>query len=310
MNKEPEKNKVDAYITIENLKENEDTSLIPKTEDIDAYNNGLSNTLKQITEFGLRISKIYNENLPQMQMDIMIKSLNEISKKLVEMYETNMKTVLFNITSVFEKIDWSKFDYIYKEMALKYLSNGFYPYRHTEIKYEELLNTNSNIKQNKIIKEGVRTDVIKNKKILFNTYPQYKKELNEIYKLYKNRNYRLCILSLINVISIINNSQFEYIDFVEKDNVRKKLLEKDIMKDKETNYMIFSPYIQDDDLVSANLLIQNHKRNPEKYLDIPFNRNAILHGYSKKFGNEQNCLRWFSVLFNTMEISIKINDND
>ena len=64
-------------------------------------------------------------------------------------------------------------------------------------------------------------DIIKNKKILFNTYPQYKKELNEIYKLYKNHNYRLCILSLINVISIINNSQFEYIDFVEKDKVRK-----------------------------------------------------------------------------------------
>ena len=44
----------------------------------------------------------------------------------------------------------------------------------------------------------------------------------------------------------------------------------------------------------------------EKYLDIPFNRNAILHGYSKKFGNEVNCLRWFSVLFNTMEITQKI----
>ncbi len=308
MNNEQEKNKVDAYITTENLKENEDTLLMPIPEHFDAYNNGLSNTLKQMADFGLKISKIYIENLPK--MDIMIKSLTEISKKLVEMYDTNMKTVLSNITSVFEKIDWSKFDYIYKEIALKYLFNGFYPYRHTEIRYDELLNTNSKVKQTKIIKEGVRMDIIKNKKILFNTYPQYKKELNEIYKLYKNHNYRLCILSLINVISIINNSQFEYIDFVEKDKVRKKLLEKNIMKDKETNYMIFSPYIEDDDLVSANILIRNHKWNPQKYLDIPFNRNAILHGYSKKFGTEQNCLRWFSVLFNTMEISIKISENN
>ena len=74
--------------------------------------------------------------------------------------------------------------------------------------------------------------------------------------------------------------------------------------------MIFSPYIEDDDLVSANVLIQNHRSNPQKYLDVPFNRNAILHGYSKKFGTEQYCLRWFSVLFNTMEISIKISENN
>jgi hypothetical protein len=109
------------------------------------------------------------------------------------------------------------------------------------------------------------------------------------------------------LISIINNSQFEYIDFTEKNKIRQKLLEKNIMKDKETNYMIFSPYIEDDDLVSANVLIHSYQLTPKEYLKIPFNRHAILHGYSKKFGNEQNCLRWFSVLFNTMEISIKIN---
>ena len=30
------------------------------------------------------------------------------------------------------------------------------------------------------------------------------------------------------------------------------------------------------------------------------------HGYTKRFGTEVNCLRWFSVLFNTLEISIKL----
>ena len=71
MNNEQEKNKVDAYITTENLKENEDTLLMPIPEHFDAYNNGLSNTLKQMADFGLKISKIYIENLPK--MDIMIK---------------------------------------------------------------------------------------------------------------------------------------------------------------------------------------------------------------------------------------------
>ena len=120
----------------------------------------------------------------------------------------------------------------------------------------------------------------------------------------------MCILSLINLISIINNSQFEYIDFTEKDRVRNKLLEKQIMKDKETNYLLFSQYINDNDLISANVLIQSHRNNPIEYLDIPFNRHAILHGYSKRFGNEADCLRWFSVLFNTMEISIKLIETE
>lgn len=30
----------------------------------------------------------------------------------------------------------------------------------------------------------------------------------------------------------------------------------------------------------------------------------------KRFGNEANCLRWFSVLFNTMEISIKLIETE
>ena len=82
------------------------------------------------------------------------------------------------------------------------------------------------------------------------------------------------------------------------------------MKDKETNYLLLSQYIKDDDLISANVLIQSRRGNPIEYEEIPFNRHAILHGYSKRFGNEANCLRWFSVLFNTMEISIKLIETE
>ncbi|MCI7083241.1 MAG: hypothetical protein MR938_00830 [Tenericutes bacterium] len=306
-------NKFDGYITIgKSLTESMDKISIPNQQLIDGIGKGLIDAIKPIAEYNLKIAKIYtNEIMKQERMiNAMIEPLSKLAKSITEMYEPIINNISSNITRIFEKIDWSQFDLIYKEIALKYLSNGFYPYRNTEIKYEEILNTNSRIKQVKIIKDGIKIDISKNKKELLIIYPQYKREIKEIYQLYTKHNYRLCILSLINLISIINNSQFEYIDFTEKDRVRNKLLEKQIMKDKETNYLLFSQYINDNDLISANVLIQSHRNNPIEYLDIPFNRHAILHGYSKRFGNEANCLRWFSVLFNTMEISIKLIETE
>ena len=305
--------KFDGYITIgKSLTESMDKISIPNQQMIDGISKGLIDAIKPIAEYNLKIAKIYTDEIMKQEriINAMIEPLSKLAKSITEMYEPIINNISLNITRIFEKIDWSKFDLIYKEIALKYLSNGFYPYRNTEIKYEEILNTNSRIKQVKIIKDGIKIDILKNKKELLIIYPQYKREIKEIYQLYAKHNYRLCILSLINLISIINNSQFEYIDFTEKDRVRNKLLEKQIMKDKETNYLLFSQYINDDDLISANVLIQSHRNNPIEYLDIPFNRHAILHGYSKKFGNEANCLRWFSVLFNTMEISIKLIETE
>lgn len=306
-------NKLDGYITIgKSLTESMDKISIPNQKMIDGISKGLIDAIKPIAEYNLKIAKIYADEIMQQErmINAMIEPLSKLAKSITEMYEPIINNISSNITRIFEKIDWSKFDLIYKEIALKYLSNGFYPYRNTEIKYEEILNTNSKNKQVKIIKDGIKIDILKSKKELLIIYPQYKKEIKEIYQLYTKHNYRLCILSLINLISIINNTQFEYIDFIEKDRVRNKLLEKQIMKDKETNYLLFSQYINDDDLISTNVLIQNHKNNPTEYLNIPFNRNAILHGYSKKFGTEANCLRWFSVLLNTMEISIKIIETE
>ena len=298
----------DEHITIKELMQVSANKTISNNELIEKTSKGLIDAIKPIADYNLNIAKICSDKLlkAQKMINAMIEPITEITKRIVEMYEPIMNNTISNITKIFEKIDWSKFDLIYKEIAIKYLSIGFYPYRNTDIKYEELLDTNNKVTQLKIIKQGIRLDLKKNKKILLLTYPEYKKEINEIYRLYKDHNYRLCILSLINLISIINNSQFKYIDFTEKDKVRGKLLEKQIMKDKETNYLVFSQYIEDDDLISANNLIQNCRNNPEEYLKIPYNRNAILHGYSKRFGKEVHCLRWFSVLFNTMEISQKI----
>lgn len=306
-------NKFDGYITLGNaLTESFDKISIPNLQLIDGISKGLIDAIKPITEYNLTIAKIWSDDIMKQQrmINAMIEPLTTFAKSITEMYDPIINGMSSSITKIFERIDWSQFDLIYKEIAIKYLSNGFYSYRNTEIKYEEVLNTNSKLKQVKIIKDGIKKDILNNKKELLIVYPQYNKEIKEIYKLYMSHNYRLCILSLINLISIINNAQFEYIDFTEKDKVRNKLLEKQIMKDKETNYLLFSPYINDDDLISSNVLIQNHKNNPTEYLNIPFNRNAILHGYSKKFGNEVNCLRWFSVLLNTMEISMKLIETE
>lgn len=306
-------NKFDGYITIgKALTESMDKISIPNQQLIDGVSKGLIDAIKPIAEYNLNVAKIFADEMVKQQrmINAMIEPLSELAKNITQMYEPIISSVYSNITRIFEKIDWSQFDLIYKEIAIKYLSNGFYPYRNTEVKYEEILNKNSKNRQVKIIKDGVKIDILNNKKELLIVYPQYKREIKEIYQLYLKHNYRLCILSLINLISIINNTQFEYIDFTEKDKVRNKLLEKQIMKDKETNYLLLSQYIKDDDLISANVLIQSRRGNPIEYEEIPFNRHAILHGYSKRFGNEANCLRWFSVLFNTMEISIKLIETE
>ena len=310
-------NKFDGYITTgKALTESMDKISIPNQQLIDGIGKGLIDAIKPVTDYNLSIAKSFSDEIMKQQRMIsaMIEPLTEMARRITEIYEPIINSFSSNITRIFEKIDWSQFDLIYKEIALKYLINGFYPYRNTEIKYEELLNTNSKTKQIRIIKDGIRKDVKTHKKELILIYPEYKHEIKEIYNLYKERNYRLCILSLINLISIINNRQYEYIDFTEKDKVRTKLLERQIMQEKETNYLLFSPYIEDNTLSYANVLIKNCNSNrykhPEEYLEIPFNRHAILHGYSKKFGNETNCLRWFSVLFNTMEISIKLIETE
>lgn len=306
--KKDEKN-FDGYITITNsLKNASDRVNISNISLITGINNGLIDAVKQIASYNLSITRLYSDEILKTQKMIfaMIEPLTEITKKIIELYDPIINNTFSRVTEIFEKIDWSQFDLIYKEIAIKYLSNGFYSYRNTEIKYEELLNTNSKKKQVKIIKEGIRADIKNAKNHFFLIYPKYKKCIKEIYNLYNEHNYRLCILSLINLISIINNTQFEYIDFTEKNKVRQKLLEKQIMKDKGMNYLVFAQYIEDDDLVNANELLKNYRKTPEEYLKVPYNRHAITHGYSKKFGNEINCLRWFSVLLNTLEISEKI----
>ena len=312
---ESKETKIDGYIRIPNKKKEENvteiSSIIEITDNLGKKTSeAMVKAMQPLVDASKSISQLCINQAIQSQklFTSMIEPLTEFSKKLTELYNPIIESISENITKIFERIDFSALDFIYKDIAIKYLSNGFYPYKNTNVKYEELVDTKNKIKHVKIIKEGVKLDIKTHKKLLLNFYPSYKREINEIYRLHKDRNYRLCILSLINLISIINNAQLEYLDFTQRNKVRNKLLEKQIMKDKETNYLLFSQYIEDDDLINANQLLISYKNEPEKYSNISYNRNAILHGYSKKIGTEVNCLRWFSVLFNTLEISEKFNE--
>ena len=311
------KNKIDSenehYITINSNCDDKQYNFDLSKANLDRLNSigkSLNEALKPIVEESLNITKLLYEQLPDIskKFEVMIEPIVKKTKEIITYYDPIVKASMGKITELFKSIDWSKFDLIFKEIAIIHLLNGFYPYRHNQIEYNSLLDTASREKQTKIIREGLELDVKIKKKELILIYPEHKKYINEIYKLYGQKNYRLCILSLINLISIINNSQFTYMDFTEKDRIRGKLLENQIMNEKETNYILFSPYIEDQTLKSANLLTKNYSDTPEKYLKIPYNRNAIMHGYSANFGKKINCLRWFSVLFNSMEITQKIKN--
>ena len=154
----------------------------------------------------------------------------------------------------------------------------------------------------------VELDALSSKNGILKVLPNYKKEINEIYGLYKQHRYRLCILSIINIISTIFNSNFDNLDFTEV-NVN-KLKKYKILNDKNQKYFIFIPYMIDvnesDKKNYKNKILVNARYN--RYKDLPYNRNAILHGYYNDFGNPENCLRWFSVLMNTVDI-IKMYNN-
>ena len=272
MNKDYSEKNVDDYITISKSLQKSINESLPNSEFIDEISMGLIDALKPIADYNQSIAKLYSDELLKTQKMIksMIEPLTEMTKSIIEAYNPFMNRTISNITKILENIDWSEYDLIFKEISIKYLSNGFYPYRNTEIKYDELLITNSKIKQTKIIKIGIKTDIKKNRKLLLSIYPQYKVEIKEIYNLYHNGKYRLCILSLINLISIINNPQYEFVDFTERRKIREKLLEKHIMKEKETNYLVFSPYINDNVLKNENVLLKNCNnkdyQHPEEYL--------------------------------------------
>lgn len=187
------------------------------------------------------------------------------------------------------------------------IENGFYPSYLMKISITSLIECDSTENLEEYLSNRIAV-VINNKdnqEKLLRYYSEYNNILNEIFDLYNEEKYRLCILSIMNFISIIFNECFDKKDFCEKKEIAKILEDKNYSL--EDKYMLLAPYIEDTNNQITNTIIKNYKNRPSKYSQIPYNRNAITHGYSKQFGTKINCHRWFSVLFSTYELMSNFN---
>lgn len=278
-----EKNKVDGYIQLPK------TTHISQEDEVRKASEYITKTIgenresfRKIGELMREVTKTYFENIDYFQ-----KSFLEIGKKLKPLFDTIKQNTKFATKICIE--------------------NGFYPSPLMKISISAL----ADCKNDKEIEEYLcsRVEFVinneDNKKGFKLYYYKYRKILNEIFSLYKKENYRLCILSIINFVSIIFNECFDKKDFAEKYEINKKLKEKNYKL--EDQYMLLSPYFEDENNIIINTLTKNYRDNPVKYESIPYNRNAIIHGYSRKFGTKENCLRWFSVLISSFELMCGFN---
>lgn len=273
-----EKNKIDGYIrlpkTSYTTKEDE---LRKATEYISKTAENYRESFRKLAELSLEASKTLSENMNYFQ-----KSFLEIAKKLKPVFDTIKQNAKFATKICIE--------------------SGFYPSPLMKISVSALVDCENDKEIEKYLCSRVEFVINNedNKKAFKLYYNKYRKILNEIFSLYKKENYRLCILSIINFVSMIFNECFDKKDFAEKYEINKKLKEKNYKL--EDQYMLLSPYFEDENNIILNTLTKNYRDNPVKYESIPYNRNAIIHGYSREFGTKENCLRWFSVLISSFEL--------
>lgn len=221
-----------------------------------------------------------------------------------------------------------------KMMAKRSLELGFYPSNQFSLYKTEFINLKNEeeiIYICKKIKELLTGEYIREISAFFN-----KSKIVDIYDDYCNKKYDDSILKMIVLINNIFNEKLDSTSSEEVNTIKRKfdnivtgieLPNQDIQKEQNNidwssikkiheedgfekyAYYIFAPYYYSK---KENKILINYHYNKkmtesekiEKYKKIPYNRNAIIHGYVnfEEFGNEENCLRWFSVLINTYEL--------
>lgn len=239
------------------------------------------------------------QKLPKNLMKI-ANPLSEIGNIWINNYNNISKSIkkLLNTLSKLPEFDFSKIDEAFKITCLKLLQHGYYPNRNMSLSITKINTINNSKKINDFVCQLLREQINTNKKRTISILSNHRQVVTEIFKLYDKKRYRLCILSIINLLSIIYNGNFDNIDFTES-RLKDKLIALNLLDETKANYYLFAPYLFDK---NSNKILANFRNNPEKYKKYPYCRNAILHGYSKRFGNQRNCLRWFSVLFNTVDL--------
>ena len=229
--------------------------------------------------------------------------------KIAEIWNTNeiqltdkIKDILENLKKVYEE-NFKDVEIKYKKAYIKLLENGYYPNSKMKVPIIKLLDIKNGKQFNNLVCEYFDKQILNEKDKIIGEFSKYKKVITEIYELYEKQNYRICILSIMNLISITFNSNFENIDFNESNKILEKLKDLDFVEEKINTYLILLPYLE----YEKNKIIFNSRKCPQEYKKYPYCRNAIVHGYSVRFGNKRNCLRWFSVLLNAIDLIKKQN---
>lgn len=234
-------------------------------------------------------------------------AIQEFANPLIsisQLWTSNYSNILDDIRKIlldFQHIpafDFSNVDERFKKSCLIMLKNGYYPSKRLHMGIIQITKLKNKKQINEFICDNIENVLLNSKNRIKKHLNKYNKIINQIFKLYDEKEYRLCILSIINLLSIIYNSTFDNTDFTEKE-LKDKLTNLGLLNDTQTKYSIFSPYYVEP---NYNTLLINCRKNPSNYKKYPYCRNAILHGYSKKFGNKRNTLRWFSVLLNTIDL--------
>ena len=261
-------------------------------------NKDLEKSIKELGEKNAQIVNTYAEYFVKnkSQLEKLFKSIAELGSSLAKIWKDNYEKIIKETNKIFSNFDLENIDEKIKDRCIFLVENGFYPYGKLSCFFEKDIPS---------ICDMIEIDVIREKNRICKILPNYKKYITEIYGLFNQHRYRLCILSLINLLSVIFNDNFENKDFTEIDVSKLKKLK--IITDKNQEFCIFIPYVIDMNASKKkdykNKILVNSQEN--NYKDLSYNRNAILHGYYKDFGNRENCLRWFSVLLNTVDL-IKI----
>lgn len=210
----------------------------------------------------------------------------------------------------------NELEYNGKKVAEDLLQNGIYPSGTVFLNYEMYLYLKDG--KLKYVFDRIRNSINYNKIDEIDKYFDIN-DLKVAYELYKNNNYKLCILLLIQIYNYICNSNFGKISGEERSKITKKLnyvicsLEDNSDGDKlkeETkkigigwiDYYLFYPFI----CSHANNTLMSSDR--EKYSRYIYNRNAIIHGYNNEFDTEENCLRYFSIILNLYDVMKIYND--
>lgn len=264
---------------------------------------------------------------------------NESIHNAIKNLERAMNSVLKALQPIMEQIKENA-----KILAKHSIELGFYPSNSFNLYESEFIDLKTKDQEINYISNKIKELLTKE---YINEISNYlkKEKIRNIYDDYINKDYDSAILKLIVVINVIFNDRLVGISGEQLLEIKRvcnnivtgiELPEEKIRRSRKDidwksiedihsadgfekyAYYIFAPYYYTNK--NSNPLFKNcndkHKTHEEikkEYKKIPYNRNAIIHGYVENYGTELNCLRWFSVLINTYELfklleELKVNE--